>query len=72
MKNMKKLAILCTIALSSVCLFQSCSDDDDDVAMTNQEFVTQASSSNSFEVILASWLQPSVRTRWLSPLAGTW
>jgi putative membrane protein len=50
MKNMKKLTILCAVALSSVCLFQSCSDDDDDAMMTNQEFVTQASSSNSFEI----------------------
>lgn len=50
-KNMKKLAILCAIAFSTTCVFQSCSDDDDDdVAMTNQEFVTQASSSNSFEI----------------------
>lgn len=49
---MKKLAILCAIAFSSVCLLPSCSDDeDDDVMMTNQEFVTKASSSNSFEVM---------------------
>ncbi|WP_181276640.1 DUF4142 domain-containing protein [Arcticibacter pallidicorallinus] len=47
---MKKLAILCAIAFSSATLFQSCSDDDDDAVMTNQEFVTQASSSNSFEI----------------------
>ncbi|WP_407430179.1 DUF4142 domain-containing protein [Arcticibacter sp.] len=47
---MKKLTILFAVALSSVCLFQSCSDDDDDAGMTNQEFVTQASSSNSFEI----------------------
>lgn len=46
---MKRLTVLCAVALSSICLFQSCSDDDD-AGMTNQEFVTQASSSNKFEI----------------------
>jgi putative membrane protein len=39
------------IALCTALSFQSCSDDDDDYSMSNQQFVTQASSSNNFEVM---------------------
>ena len=38
--------------VGSMCVFQSCNnDDDDDYAMSNQDFVVQASSSNRFEIM---------------------
>jgi len=47
MKNYKLLVLL---VLGSAITLQSCSKDDDDYQMDNQTFVTQASSSNNFEI----------------------
>src|SRR5690606_30744665 len=38
------------IALIAVLGFQACKDDDDDIRIDNQMFVTEASNSNNFEV----------------------
>src|SRR5690606_31971119 len=50
---MKKLKLLSTviIALVTVLAFQSCDDDDDNnIRIDNQTFVTEASNSNNFEI----------------------
>jgi len=47
MKNYKLLVLL---VLGSALSLQSCSKDNDDYPMDNQTFVTQASSSNNFEI----------------------
>lgn len=57
---MKKFNVLFTVLLSSTLLlgFSSCDSDDDDdnisYSMNNQDFVTQASSSNMFEIAAGS------------------
>jgi putative membrane protein len=48
--NMKNWILLSSVCLTLSLSFQSCSKDDDDYPMDNQSFVTQASSSNNFEV----------------------
>jgi putative membrane protein len=53
MKNMRiyQKMYMAIALVGSLSLFSSCSKDDDPVyKMTNQEFVTQAASSNAFEV----------------------
>jgi putative membrane protein len=49
---MKQLSFLFTILIGSMCVLQSCSKDDDEeeFTMSNESFVTQASSSNNLEV----------------------
>lgn len=49
---MKKLKLLSTviIALVTVLAFQSCDDDDNNIRIDNQTFVTEASNSNNFEI----------------------
>jgi putative membrane protein len=48
LKNYK--ICLAMLMMVSATALTSCKDDDEDYVMTNQEFVTRASSSNNFEV----------------------
>jgi putative membrane protein len=47
---MKKFILLLLVIISLSCNFQCCSDDNQEYPMDNQQFVTQASSSNNFEI----------------------
>ena len=48
---MKKLRVLYTVLVASMCVVQSCKKDDPEVfQMGNQEFITYASSSNNLEI----------------------
>jgi putative membrane protein len=48
---MKKLRILYTVLVASMCVVQSCKKDDPEVfQMGNQEFISYASSSNHLEI----------------------
>jgi putative membrane protein len=53
-----KKAILLLLGIISVsCSLQCCSNDDHDYPMDNQQFVTQASSSNNFEIAAGALAQ---------------
>lgn len=49
---MKNLSVLFTVLLGSMCVFQSCRKDDDgeNFRISNQDFISQASSNNNLEI----------------------
>ena len=54
---MKKSILFLSVIISVSCSLQCCSNDDQDYPLDNQQFVTQASSSNNFEIAAGALAQ---------------